>query len=80
MAMDAFSALKEIYAAFQYLHEVHEMAKKLGETSADMVARILAFKNHLASIRDDWDFGRFKEPGQLQALLRLQDAVLAAEG
>ena len=78
MAMDAFSALKEIVAAVRYLHEVHEMAEKLHEKFADMVARFLAFEPLLESIQNN--LKRFQEPGPLQALLLLRDAVLAAEG
>ena len=80
MAMEAISAVQEMYAAFQYLKEVHEMAKKIEVKLADMVARLLVFETRLTKIENDRQRGRFLEEGQLQALLRLQDAVLAAEG
>ena len=80
MAMDGLSVVKEIYAACKYLHEVHEMAKKLGDESAEIVGRILIFEACLESFENDQAMGRFQEPGQLQALFRLHKAVLAAEG
>ena len=80
MAMDGLSVVKEIYAACKYLREVHEMAKKLGDESAEIVARILKFEACLKSFENDQANGRFQEPGQLQALLSLHEAVLAAEG
>jgi hypothetical protein len=78
MAMDAFSALKEIVAAVRYLHDVYMMAKNLEEKFADVLARLLAFEPLVASIQNDLQ--HFQEPGPLQALLRLRDAVLEAEG
>ena len=79
MALDAVSAMKEILAAVKHLYEVREMAVKLQEKLADMMARLLAFEPHLASIQHDLQRGRFRDPGQLHALLRLHTAVLAAE-
>jgi hypothetical protein len=79
MAMDAYSAMKEIVAAFRYLHEVHEMAKRIEGKAADMLSRLLVFETRLTSFEKDRQLGRFQAPGQLQALLRLQSAVLAAE-
>jgi len=77
--MDAVSVIKEIVAAVQYLQEVHAVAKKVYEGTADMLGRLLAITPNLDSIEGDLQRGLFETPGQLQALLRLNDAVQAAE-
>ena len=77
--MDALSAIQEIVAGVRYLQEVHEIAKKIHVEAADMMGRLLAISPNLESIQGDLQRGRFQDPGQLQALLRLNDTVQTAE-
>ena len=77
--MNAASAVAEIVNAVFYLQQVYEMSQKIHEEVADMLGRLMAIAPHIVSIQIDLERGRFKDPGQLEPLLRLKDTVQAAE-
>ncbi|KAJ1485395.1 hypothetical protein T484DRAFT_1793585 [Baffinella frigidus] len=77
--MEAISLVKELYVLVRYLQEVHEVAEKMKDETAEMLGRLLAIAPHLDSIEEDLQRGRFKEEGALLTLRRLHSVVAAAE-
>ena len=77
--MDAISLFSAIYEVLKFMNECRQSAAKNDHTAADILSRLLLFEPHLATHHTDAQEGRFQDQSKMQALLRLCDAVQAAE-